>query len=139
MKHYTLAFLFSVDLEKVLLVRKKSPEWQRGKLNGVGGKFEEGENGLQCIAREVFEETGVQILPEAFIAMGEMGNDEWRVEIFSAVVDADLDFNKGVEEVVWCEVGALPKEALSNLLWLVPFCLDKMRHDNVGLLDVTYL
>jgi 8-oxo-dGTP pyrophosphatase MutT (NUDIX family) len=29
---------------EVLLIEKQKPAWQRGKLNGVGGKIEPGEN-----------------------------------------------------------------------------------------------
>ena len=43
MKKYTLGFIFTPALDKVLLVHKISPEWQAGKINGVGGKIEEGE------------------------------------------------------------------------------------------------
>ncbi|MEM0912381.1 MAG: hypothetical protein AAGJ37_15510 [Pseudomonadota bacterium] len=42
MQNYTLGFIFDQTLEKVLLVLKKRPAWQAGKLNGVGSKAELG-------------------------------------------------------------------------------------------------
>lgn len=40
-KRYVLIFPFVNSNQEVLLVRKRSPEWQRGKLNGIGGKIDE--------------------------------------------------------------------------------------------------
>ncbi|MBI3630915.1 MAG: NUDIX domain-containing protein [Candidatus Sungbacteria bacterium] len=59
MKNYTLGFIFTPSLGRVLLVHKLNPEWQAGKINGGGGKMEAGENPLTCIVREVREETGL--------------------------------------------------------------------------------
>lgn len=36
-RHYTVGFCFSQSLRD-----KAKPEWQKGKLNGVGGSFEAG-------------------------------------------------------------------------------------------------
>lgn len=40
MKEYTLIFVFNTELTKTLLIRKTHPEWQVGKLNGLGGTVE---------------------------------------------------------------------------------------------------
>lgn len=45
----------------VLLVLKDKPEWQRGRLNLVGGKVEDGETPQQAAIRELAEETGFSI------------------------------------------------------------------------------
>lgn len=60
---YTAGFIFDADFQHVLLVHKKHPQWQAGKLNGPGGKFEEGKTSHQCVAREIYEETSLQIAP----------------------------------------------------------------------------
>lgn len=39
---YVCGFLFDRSFENVLLIRKNRPEKQKGRLNGVGGKVEEG-------------------------------------------------------------------------------------------------
>jgi 8-oxo-dGTP diphosphatase len=41
---YVLGFLFDPSQKDVVLIKKLKPEWQKGKLNGVGGKIEEGES-----------------------------------------------------------------------------------------------
>lgn len=59
MKKYVLAFAFNEAANKIVLIEKQNPEWQRGKLNGVGGKIEKSETAEEAIVREFFEETGV--------------------------------------------------------------------------------
>lgn len=44
-----------------ILLGKKLRGFGMGKIVGVGGKFEEGENAEECAIRETFEETGVKI------------------------------------------------------------------------------
>jgi 8-oxo-dGTP diphosphatase len=54
---YVCGFCFIPNDGQVVLIRKNKPEWQAGKLNGVGGHVEPGETPLQAMAREWFEET----------------------------------------------------------------------------------
>lgn len=56
---YVLGFLFNVSNQSVLLVKKNKPEFQKGLLNGIGGKIEEGETPLEAMKREFREETGI--------------------------------------------------------------------------------
>ena len=60
MARYVVGFMFSTDMKQVLLIEKKRPDWQRGKLNGIGGKVEDGENFYTAMSREFFEETGLR-------------------------------------------------------------------------------
>ena len=56
--------VFLVKKNKVLL-GKKTRGIGRGRLNGPGGGIEEGEDIRKSATREVFEETGVKVLPDA--------------------------------------------------------------------------
>lgn len=58
---YSLGFAFD-DLGRVALIEKLKPAWQAGRLNGIGGKIEPGESGLEAMSREFLEETGIHIL-----------------------------------------------------------------------------
>lgn len=61
---YTLGFMFDVNTGHVALIRKARPEWQAGKLNGIGGHKEYGESPKECQVREFREETGKVTTPE---------------------------------------------------------------------------
>jgi 8-oxo-dGTP pyrophosphatase MutT (NUDIX family) len=53
---------FAMGPNDVLLLTKAKPEWQRGKLNGVGGRVETSDAGLRAaMEREFLEETGVHV------------------------------------------------------------------------------
>ncbi|MCK7488142.1 MAG: 8-oxo-dGTP diphosphatase [Bacillus subtilis] len=58
---YTLGFLRRGD-ELLMLNRQKKP-W-KGAWNGVGGKIDASETPLQCIIREIAEETGIRVAAE---------------------------------------------------------------------------
>ncbi len=58
---YVAGFYFSECGERVALIRKLKPEWQRGWLNGIGGKVEPGESPLSAMVREFEEEAGARI------------------------------------------------------------------------------
>lgn len=58
MLKYTICFIKQGG--KILLLNREKPEWM-GAWNGVGGKIEAGETPLQSIAREVQEETGMDL------------------------------------------------------------------------------
>jgi len=56
MQIFVLGFLFSPALDKVVLLRKNRPPWQKGYLNGVGGHVEQNESPLQAMNREAKRE-----------------------------------------------------------------------------------
>lgn len=60
MKRYTLIFLFTKDMKKVLLIRGNNKLFV-GKLNGFGGKIEDGETIIDGAIRETIEETNIKI------------------------------------------------------------------------------
>jgi len=57
-KKYVVGFLFNATQEFVCLIEKQRPDWQKGRLNGVGGHIEDGEKPIGAMNREFFEETG---------------------------------------------------------------------------------
>ena len=61
MRGYVCGFFFSPDRGRVLLIRKRRPAWQVGRLNGVGGKIEPGESPAQAMCREFREEAGLDV------------------------------------------------------------------------------
>lgn len=61
MTQYVVGFLFCPKEERVALIRKARPQWQKGKLNGIGGHIEEGEITFDAMCREFREETGMTV------------------------------------------------------------------------------
>jgi 8-oxo-dGTP diphosphatase len=62
MKKYVLGFIFSENLDKVVLIKKNRPETHCGLLNGIGGLVESfDKNVMAAMNRECYEETGVDI------------------------------------------------------------------------------
>lgn len=59
MQKYVVGFAFNRDMTQVVLINKERPSWQKGLLNGVGGKVEPGESYIAAMVREFQEETGV--------------------------------------------------------------------------------
>ena len=140
MKKYTVGFIFNKSHSKVLLVHKISPEWQNGKINGVGGKLEEGETSLDCIVREVREETSLKTKKNDWVLVGRIFGDDWFVDVFGATYNGKLSDAKKAdkEEVEWFSVKSLPDNVIKNLTWLVPVTLDKMLRNNFKEIEVRY-
>ncbi|MBS0616908.1 MAG: 8-oxo-dGTP diphosphatase [Spirochaetes bacterium] len=60
----TLCYVRSGGKTLMMHRNKRSDDVHLGKYNGLGGKFEPGESPEECVVREVFEESGLQIIPE---------------------------------------------------------------------------
>lgn len=83
-QRYVLGFAFT-PADQVALIQKAKPEWQKGLLNGIGGKVEDDETNIQAMVREFKEETGVEIGPVLWQYRGIMHGPDWRVEVYSCV------------------------------------------------------
>ena len=125
MQAYAGGFLFHD--KQVALVRKCKPDWQRGKLNCIGGAIETGESPRQAMAREFLEETGLATFEsdweERLVLIG--GDGKWCVYFFVAKWHERAEL-KGTpqEPVSWFKYEPLPSDAIHNLKWIVPFMLD---------------
>jgi 8-oxo-dGTP diphosphatase len=127
MKEYVLGFMFDIPAEQVLLIKKAKPDWQAGRLNGVGGKVERYEVPHAAMVREFKEETGVD--EENWEETILFYNDMAVVYCFRAfrpiktLHTARLNTQVSLAEEP-CEIYSvkfLPSTVLPNLHWLVPF------------------
>jgi len=119
-----VGFLFDNLSENVLLIKKNRPAWQKGRLNGVGGKIEKDETPLNAMIREFTEETDQEV--SRFKNYAIMNGSGWRVYFFSAVTDTlELKENPTDEEQVIVKVKDLPRNTIDNLRWLIPMATDK--------------
>lgn len=129
MKIYVCGFLFSADRERVLLIRKRRPVWQAGRLNGVGGKVEPGETPGEAMEREFWEEAGMRGIEWQECVMLEGSPTEadpagWRGHFFRGIGDVDSAKATTDEELEIHAVQALPAAVIPNLKWMIPLMLD---------------
>src|SRR5882672_6915589 len=107
--NYVCGFMMSYDLMQFLLIRKTHPEWQKGKLNGIGGKIERKEvltsndagweswlmeTPFEAMIREFHEETGITTTRNRWrcfhieeFDIGPDGNERTKVYFFAAFGD----------------------------------------------------
>src|SRR5690606_5219308 len=115
---YVVGFLFRPGTGEVALIRKQRPEWQRGLLNGVGGKIELGESAIEAMRREFREEAGADIVDWRPFALLHWRRDV--IHFFTSRAPARLE-SKTDEPVAWYPTHWFPILPLvPNLRWLVP-------------------
>lgn len=129
MKKYTVGFIFTPDYSQVLLVHKNRPEWQNGLLNGVGGKIEEGESSVDCMVREVREETKLETKAEDWYCYTRIENANRFVDFYVATYSGPISdaVTATDEPVEWFPVSPLPANVIFNLNWLIPLAIDAAR------------
>lgn len=127
MINYVTGFLFSSDRKDVALITKINPEWQRGFINGVGGKIELGESPEQAMSREFHEETGVKIIAEQWLCYCVIRRPAKYCVYFLMCIDDNVYNVKSVEKefVGVYKTNDLPFNVISNLRWLIPMALDE--------------
>lgn len=140
MTEYVAGFMLNLDKSKVALIRKTKPAWQKGYLNGIGGKIEPNESSIAAMCREFEEETSVTTSEEDWVLFSTAVNVDktWRVDFYYCVT-SDEDFQKlkstTEEEIIVVNVADLEAlQVIPNLRWLIRMCLD--REFNFGQITV---
>lgn len=130
MTAYTVGFIFDKALEHVLLIHKTRPAWQVGKVNGLGGKIEPGEDMYDCITREIREESALETKKDQWVFIGNISSDTVSLDVLGYVYEGSLEDAQTVEDevVAWFPVASLPSNIISNLSWLIPMTIDKIRN-----------
>jgi 8-oxo-dGTP diphosphatase len=144
MTKYSLGFIFNAFEDEVLLIHYNKPgKWNDKKFNGIGGKNEEGESGLDSMIRECKEETGLEVYD--WFKVGEFSGKEpynpelsYVVEVFTIVVDHNTyeeikRFDSKEGSLQWYSLNNLPGRMLSNATWLVPLCKDYLDREGDAL------
>lgn len=128
MKRYVAGFLFSEDFERVALIKKNRPDWQKGKLNGIGGHIEEPESPIEAMTREFLEETGATELEWIkFALLYEV--DVFDLHFFCGVGDLTKVKTKTDEEIEIIRVDELKEyDTIENLSWLVDLAIDVLKN-----------
>lgn len=121
----------------VLLVRKNHPDWQNGRLNGVGGRARMFETPLECAQREWTEETSLPV-PSDLAEFLVLEDREVVVHMFSGTsIDnvAGMPRENDVgERLLWGSLSDAradwldPFLAVDNLVWLIPMAFRDRYH-----------
>ena len=126
-KKYVTGFLFSSNSSHIVLIKKLTPAWQKGYLNGVGGKIEANETSENAMSREFKEETGVFIPAKQWHCYAQINRpNHYHVDFFFA--HSELAFTARTvekEEILVVKLSELPTKLIPNLNWLIPLALDK--------------
>lgn len=134
-RSYVDGFLFSLDKQKVVLIRKNHPDWMKGKLNAVGGKIEPGEEPRMAMIREFKEETGVEILGwNHYLVLGGSG---FKVHCYWAVAHEKVlrsCHTMGDEEIEMIDLDCLHLHGLkmTNLDWMIHMALSMPKERAAG-------
>ena len=132
MVNYVVGFAFNEEKTRVVLIEKQRPDWQKGKLNGIGGKVKEDESIIMAMEREFLEETGLLIPKdqwERFVKIGDNNHHGSMVHFYRAFVDTINEVKSATDERVMvltieglqhCDM----EDVIPNLSWLIPLALD---------------
>jgi len=116
MKNTTLCYIEHNGKILMLYRNKKKEDINKGKWIGIGGKFMENESPEECMLREVYEETGINLTSWKYRAVITFVSDSCEGEymhLFTAKTDS-FDFNDCTEgELKWID----KDEILSLNLW----------------------
>ncbi|MDR5781828.1 NUDIX domain-containing protein [Caballeronia sp. LZ065] len=126
MIEYVTGFMFSTCRRHVVLVSKLKPEWQHGKVNGVGGKVEPGETAADAMAREFMEEAMVASTADEWVNYVRLVRPgSYKIDFFFMSNAQAFSARRGdAEEIGIFPVDALPDNVIPNLRWLIPLALD---------------
>ncbi|MBW1669117.1 MAG: 8-oxo-dGTP diphosphatase [Deltaproteobacteria bacterium] len=111
----------------LLLQRKSVGRFGEGKWNGPGGKVQPGETPLECVVREVLEETGLKVGDLTHhgaidFYFGEKQSPDWKVHIYSTSTFTGEPKPSDEGELAWFGYDEIPYAEMwqDDLYWLPP-------------------
>lgn len=128
MVSYVLGFLFDEFGKDTLLIKKINPAWQKGKLNGIGGKVIVGENPEDAMTREFAEETGLEFYKWMPCITLISKKTDWIVTIFkgySPIIRKAKSIT--AEKIRIVDSEKLPSGCMKNLYWIIPMIKDDLK------------
>lgn len=137
--NYVAGLMFNPERDQVALIRKLKPEWQRGRLNAIGGKVEPGEIPVIAMCREFAEETGVDTSIEDWTPVAKLEGEGFAVFFYAAFTDAVFDVRTMEEEEVYVGhvAGFLASpDLIPNLKVFIPLAKDVTIAKPVSLTDL---
>ena len=116
MRNTSLCYIEKDGAYLMLHRTKKENDENEGRWIGVGGRFEEGESPEECAAREIKEETGLDVKGLEMRGIVTFVSDEWGTEymhLFTASYDGGEVSECDEGDLEWIEKDKIP----SLFLW----------------------
>lgn len=135
---YVVGLVFPEEETGILLIEKNRPEWQKGKLNGVGGHVEEYDISIRyAMTREFEEEAGVYVDPnewDFFLKYEVPGvaninffslHSQHVFDTATSMTDEKLKktFTNGLD--------CVPVNCIDNLRWIIPLAAQSHQYNLV--------
>lgn len=142
MIEYVAGFMFSNDFKRVALIRKQKPDWQRGLLNGIGGKIDPGETEMAAMHREFLEEAGVAMLYWEWSPFARLFGPWFSVSFFSTtgpVDDLVSQEEEKVEIIAVDSIKLVDERMIENLPWLIALAIDNMKDGRPHFVQASYI
>ncbi len=138
MTEYVVGFLFGPSDKAVALIRKNRPDWQKGLLNGIGGKIEPGESPYNAMVREFKEETGLFLgLGWTRFACLKTNHDSLVYFFFNRSKEIYGIESKTDEHVdIYSARNFARHGSLPNLSWLIPMALSFSKGEKCRWFDI---
>lgn len=133
MKNYCLGF--RCDSTGVLLIEKRTPEWQRGLVNGLGGHVEDNESAVTAMVREFREESGIDTEEEEWHLFSIVHGYNWTLYAFVSFGDItqyEEDHREGRIDVYT----TIPDNMEQTADWLLRSALDDSIGGSVGTINL---
>jgi len=112
----TLCYVKRSGYTLMVYRNRKANDIHEGKWNGLGGKFEAGETPEECVAREIYEESGLSIRApklRGLLLFPKFKGNDWYVFVFTA-----NDFTGELIDSPEGKLEWIPDEKIPNLnLW----------------------
>lgn len=124
-ERYVLGFLFNEDMTQVLLQIKNRPMWQKGSVNGIGGKIEDNESIDDAMRRECQEETGLTIHDWNETRLTIMGAG-YLIYVYSYCTHLIKDVEQMTDETVFeWEVDSINDlNLVQGVSWMIPLLIE---------------
>lgn len=130
-REYVVGLAFNEARTHLALINKQRPAWQKHRLNGPGGKMEDGETPEMAISREYWEETGRLVEATRWIIVAVVDFPLGRVYFLTTTDDIMLTRTTTDENVVLVSVNDLKASpVVPNLRYLVPLALNYAADDS---------
>lgn len=124
-KNMVLVCVFLMDGlkdEGIILVEKRRPDWQKGRLNLPGGRVKLGEQPRSAAVRELAEETGLFLFEDELLSVGRLTN---------ARVGASVYIYAARWPKEGCTISSTPGMEVVKVMRLAKALLDPKLMDNL--------